>query len=104
IPHMEGVDLITEGVVTIGKVLELLERYAEAQDPAVLHRDCSGASLLAAMLVEECTSVRFLVGRALNPAHQNPDMPISLSIKLRLVKDIADCLEKLGKPVSLRYC
>ncbi len=104
IAHMEGVDLITEGVVTIGKVLELLERYAEAQDPAVLHRDCSGASLLAAMLVEECTSVRFLVGRALNPAHQNPDMPISLSIKLRLVKDIADCLEKLGKPVSLRYC
>ena len=59
---------------------------------------------LAETLVEKCTSVKFIVGRALNPAHQNPDMPISLSIKLRLVKDISECLKRLGKPTTLKYC
>lgn len=104
IARMEGVDLVTEGVVTLGRVLEILERYAASRDAAVLHEGQNGAYLLAEVLVEKCTSVRFIVGRALNPAHQNPDMPISLSIKLRLVKDISDCLKRLGKPVTLRFC
>ena len=103
IAHMEGIDLITEGVVTIGKVLDILEEYDATKDPAVLKREKDGAYLLTEILVEKCTSVKFIVGRALNPAHQNPDMPISLSIKLRLVKDISDCLQKLGKPAKIRY-
>ena len=39
----------------------------------------------------------------MNPAHQNPDMPIDLSIKLRLIDDLAQCLEKMGKIVSVNY-
>lgn len=104
IAHMDGVDLVTEGVVTLGKTLEILERYASTRDASVLREKKDGAYLLAETLTEKCTSVKFIVGRALNPAHQNPDMPISLSIKLRLVKDIADCLRGMGKPVTLRYC
>ena len=104
IAHMEGVDLITEGVVTLGKTLDILERYAATRDASVLREKKDGAYLLAQTLVEKCTSVKFIVGRALNPAHQNPDMPISLSIKLRLVKDISDCLKGMGKPTTLRYC
>ena len=104
IAHMEGIDLVTEGVVTIGKVLDILEEYAATRDPAVLTGAKDGAYLLAEVLAEKCTSVKFIVGRALNPAHQNPDMPISLSIKLRLVKDISDCLRRLGKPTTIRYC
>ncbi len=103
IAHMEGIDLITEGVVTIGKVLDILEEYSTTKDAAVLRREKDGAYLLTEILVEKCTSVKFIVGRALNPAHQNPDMPISLSIKLRLVKDITDCLQRLGKPAKIRY-
>lgn len=104
IAHMEGVDLVTEGVVTLGKTLEILENYAATRDASALHAKKDGAYLLAETLVEKCTSVKFIVGRALNPAHQNPDMPISLSIKLRLVKDISDCLKRLGKPTTLRFC
>lgn len=104
IGHMKGIDLVTEGVVTLGRALEILENYSETMDPAVLTEKKDGAHLLCEAFIQQCTSVRFIVGRALNPAHQNPDMPISLSIKLRLVKDIADCLRKLGKPVTLRYC
>ena len=91
-------------MVTLGKTLEILERYEEAKDAGILTEKRDGAHLLAETLVEKCTSVKFIVGRALNPAHQNPDMPISLSIKLRLVKDISECLKRLGKPTELKYC
>ncbi len=104
IAHMKGIDLVTEGVVTLGKTLEILERYAATRDMAILQEKRDGAYLLAETLASKCTSVRFIVGRALNPAHQNPDMPISLSIKLRLVKDIAKCLSSMGKRTQLRYC
>mgnify|MGYP000998265910 FL=1 len=104
IATMEGIDLVTEGVVTLGKTLEILEQYEETKDPELLIAKKDGAHLLAETLVEKCTSVKFIVGRALNPAHQNPDMPISLSIKLRLVKDISECLKRLGKPTTLKYC
>ena len=104
IATMEGIDLVTEGVVTLGKTLEILEQYEETKNPELLIAKKDGAHLLAETLVEKCTSVKFIVGRALNPAHQNPDMPISLSIKLRLVKDISECLKRLGKPTTLKYC
>ena len=104
IATMEGIDLVTEGVVTLGKTLEILEQYEETKDPELLIAKKDGAHLLAETLVEKCTSVKFIVGRALNPAHQNPDMPISLSIKPRLVKDISECLKRLGKPTTLKYC
>lgn len=103
IATMEGIDLVTEGVVTLGKTLEILEQYEETKAPELLIAKKDGAHLLAETLVEKCTSVKFIVGRALNPAHQNPDMPISLSIKLRLVKDISECLKRLGKPTTLKY-
>ena len=39
----------------------------------------------------------------MNPAHQNPDLPLNLSLKLRLVQDIADALRRLGKEVEVIY-
>ena len=39
----------------------------------------------------------------MNPAHQNPDMPIDLSIKLRLIEDLAKYLELMGKTVKVSY-
>lgn len=105
IGSISGIDLVTEGVVTFGKALELMRRYEAGtvgRDNALNYKN-DGAHLLAQTLINKCTGVHFVVGRALNPAHQNPDMPISLSIKLRLVEDMADCLRRLGKEVSVEY-
>ena len=55
------------------------------------------------MLFESATDVNLFVGRAMNPAHQNPDMPIDLSIKLRLIEDLAKYLELMGKKVKVSY-
>lgn len=104
--YIEGIDLTTEGVLTLGKTLDIIKQYsslnAKSGETINLNKK-DGASRLAKLLLEECTEVLFFVGRAMNPAHQNPDLPLSLSIKLRLVEDIAQQLKSLGKDVSLEY-
>lgn len=105
IGRMEGIDLVTEGVITLGKTLDLMQRYEKGgvgRDNA-LDSKKDGAHLLAQTLIYKCTGVKFVVGRALNPAHQNPDLPLNLGIKLRLVQDIADCLKRLDKQVEIEY-
>lgn len=90
IGYIEGVDLCTEGVLTMKRVVEIAKRYASSSDAYsewMAKRD--GASLIAQMLFEDATDVNLFVGRAMNPAHQNPDMPIDLSIKLRLIDPAA---------------
>lgn len=104
--EIEGIDLVTEGVLTIGHVLELARKYASSsstiQDFLALDKQ-DGASRLAKLLLEKCTSIHFMVGRAINPAHQNPDMPLNYNMKLRLVEELAELLRKCGKNVSLEY-
>ena len=56
------------------------------------------------MLFEQATDIHFYVGRAVNPAHQNPNLPINFNIKMQLVDNLADCLKKMGKRVQVtRY-
>lgn len=62
-----------------------------------------GASLIARLLFEEATDINFYVGRAINPAHQNPNLPINFSIKMQLVNELTDCLKKMGKNIKVSY-
>ncbi len=55
------------------------------------------------MLFEEATDVNFFVGRAVNPAHQNPDLPIGFSIKMQLVERVANDLREMGKRITVSY-
>ena len=102
-----GVDLVTEGVLTLGKTLEIIKNLTapgdgDSLDTYTLNKK-DGATLLAKVLLEECTEVHFLVGRALNPAHQNPGMPVSLGLKLNLIKELSAELERNGKRVTVEY-
>ena len=93
-------------MLTLGKALELIKSMTDASsdswDTYTLNKQ-DGATLLTKMLLEESTEVRFLVGRALNPAHQNPGMPVSLGLKLNLIKELAAELQKTGKKVTVEY-
>ena len=59
--------------------------------------------MLLKLLVEESTHVHFWVGRAINPAHQNPDFPRDLSIKINIIREIEKELLKMGKFVNIFY-
>jgi len=54
-------------------------------------------------LFEESTDINFYVGRAVNPAHQNPDLPINFNIKMNLVEELSECLRKMGKRIKVSY-
>ncbi len=104
ISEIEGVDLVTEGVITMNKVLTYAKDYLEdneSYEQWSFKRD--GASLMSRLLFEEATDINFFVGRAINPAHQNPDLPINFSIKMNLVKELSECLIKMGKRVKVSY-
>ncbi len=104
IAEIEGVDLVTEGVITINKVIEYAK---DALDKNELYEHWSfsrdGASLICRLLFEEATDINFFVGRAVNPAHQNPDLPINFNIKMNLVEELSDCLKKMGKRIKVSY-
>lgn len=55
------------------------------------------------MLFEEATDVNFFVGRAVNPAHQNPSLPINFNIKMQLVEGVARDLKQMGKRIQVTY-
>lgn len=103
---IEGLDLVTEGVLTIGKALSLLRRY-EKDDFDVAFFDeldaNNGASKLAKMIIEECTELNLFVGRAMNIAHQNSNLPFDLSVRMNLVDQLKEVIEQLGKQVTVTY-
>ncbi len=104
IAHIDGVDLVTEGVITVNRVLEYAKDYI-ADNESYKHWSYKqdGASLISRLLFEEATDINFYVGRAMNPAHQNPQLPINFNIKMQLVSELSDCLRKMGKQIKVSY-
>ena len=104
IAKLEGVDLVTEGVITVNRVVQYAEDF-------IADNNCydewsnrkHGASMISRLLFEEATDINFYVGRAINPAHQNPDLPINFSIKMNLVQELSAALQKMGKRIKVSY-
>jgi hypothetical protein len=104
IAAIEGVDVVTEGVITVHKVLEYARDYVKDNETyAHWNYGKDGASLIARLLFEEATDINFYVGKAVNPAHQNPDLPIGFNIKMQLIEELASCLKKMGKQIKVSY-
>ena len=104
IAYIDGVDLVTEGFITINKVLEYAkDALGDNEEYAHWSVSQDGASLICRMLFEEATDINFYVGRAINPAHQNPDLPINFNIKMNLVQELSECLRKMGKRIKVSY-
>ncbi len=102
--EIEGVDLVTEGVITVNKVVEYAKDYLDENkfyEHWSIKRD--GASLISRLLFEEATDINFYVGRAVNPAHQNPDLPINFNIKMNLVEELSKFLRQMGKRIKVSY-
>jgi hypothetical protein len=98
---IEGLDLVTEGVLTINETIQILENFMKPGfDITVLQRD-NGASKLASMIIKECTHLDVLIGNSINPAHQNPFFPDDLNIKWKSTLGLIEAVKKLGKEVNV---
>ena len=99
-----GVDLVTEGVITINRVLEYAKNYlADNRDYERWSVGRDGASRIARLLFEEATDINFFVGCAVNPAHQSPGLPINFNLKMQLVEQLSDCLTRMGKRIKTSF-
>ncbi len=83
-----------------------MEEYQDTDSDLYYFRNLdkdNGASRLAKMLLEDCTHLRLFIGTAINPAHQNPNLPSDLSIKQKLINQLIELVEKMGKKVERTY-
>ena len=97
--RIEGIDLVTEGTLTLTSALEIIRSEISTEQ---LKLRVDGASRLA-VLLREADEVRMFVGRAMNPAHQNPNLPRTLGIKSQVAQALADELRRRGKEVQIEY-
>ena len=97
VAHLEGIDLTTEGILTLTKTYDLLRGGADREN---VKYQTDGASSLVRLCLE-ADHIHFMVGQSINPGHQNPDLPRRLGMKLAAVREIADELSKRDKEVTM---
>ena len=101
---MEGADLVTEGIITLGKVSEILERGARLGSSGQMERERENGATKIVDLLLDSDRIFFVVGTKINEAHQDPNMPVELEIRRNVVKKIQALLtEQYLKEVTIRY-
>lgn len=103
---IDGIDLVTEGVITLGKSLKLLKKYIRDEFDAEFFDELdadNGASRLAKLLIEECTELNLFVGTAVNAAHKETALNFDLSMRQNLVEQLVRTAEEMGKTVKVMY-
>ena len=98
VSRLEGVDLVTEGLVTLGKARE---RIAEVRRVRDLPRKSDGATRLARALLT-ADKIHFIVGLAVNPA-QAADATGTIPLRRLVVEELIQDLAARGKLVSVEY-
>lgn len=94
VSFMEGIDLVTEGILTLTKTCEYLENGESSEDAA--------GQLVKFLLDSDC--INFMVGAKLNQAHYDPALPVEIEIRKNIIKRMADVLEnKYIKKVVVKY-
>ena len=103
IAAIEGVDLVTEGVITLQQVADLAEKYASNNRISLsISEKTDGVSRLASLLFEQATDITIFHGQAVNHAHDSLD--IDFDSKALLVKRLAKSLTEMGKNVKVSRC
>ena len=96
---MKGIDLITEGILTLGKLSELLERKGASD---IKGNKTPAHDIFNLLMQSDC--IYFLIGTKINEAHQDPSLPVELEIRRNVIKRIEKQLEeKFLKEVHVEF-
>ena len=104
--EIEGMDLVTEGVLTLNRTVQILHNYNEGQVTKAFFDQLyamDGAARLSKMLIEECNCLNLFVGKAVNETYQAANLSFDLSIRQRLVEQLMNECIKMGKNVTVKY-
>ncbi|HCC30406.1 MAG TPA: hypothetical protein DEQ03_10195 [Marinilabiliales bacterium] len=98
ISYINGINLVTEGILTLGKVTEILRNYDS--NYSLGH----GPADQIVELILQSDEIHIIVGTRINIAHQDPTLPVELEIRRTVVKRIVRLLEeKFLKEVTMEY-
>lgn len=96
--QMEGIDLVSEGILTLGRISILLEQNQRLEEP-----ENTPAGKIIQQFIDN-DEIYIVVGTKVNNAHQDPTLPVELEIRRNVIKRIANLLEtKFLKRVILEY-
>ena len=99
---IEGVDLVTEGIITLNRVLEYVSGQVKNPQPLPEYTCKSdGAALMAQMLLDKATDINFFVGNAVNAAHGQDMDFVELGVKQNLVARLSKELRAMDKTVKV---
>lgn len=104
--QIEGIELVTEGVLTLNRTVQILHSYNEGEtdeDFFSMLYSMDGAARLGKILIEECTCLNLFIGKAINETYQAANLPFDLSIRQRLVEQLVSECQKMGKTVTVKY-
>jgi hypothetical protein len=98
VSHMDGIDLVTEGILTITKVTRILKEYSSAYTLG------KGPADRIVKLLIRSDEIHFIIGTRINIAHQDPNLPVELEMRRTVIKRMARLLEeKFLKEVTIGY-
>jgi Stage II sporulation protein E (SpoIIE) len=98
VSYMDGIDLVTEGILTLSKVNNILKDYSSRTKLG------KGPADQIVKLLLECDEIHLIIGTRINIAHQDPNLPVELEIRRTVVKRIARLLEeKFLKEVKIEF-
>ena len=96
-----GIDLVTEGILTLNKAIELLKPCVLGEPLDELFFDDldqdNGAALIATALFEDCSHLELLIGQAMNDAYNNPEISTDLATRSHLTQKLINTAKALGK-------
>lgn len=103
---IEGIDLVTEGVLTLNKAIELLERYQQDDVSEEFFDELSrenGATRMACYLMEDCNTVNLYIGKAVNKDYTTKELPFEISVRQNLMIRLENVLRAMHRNVIIHY-
>jgi hypothetical protein len=98
--EMQGADMVTEGILTLADVANILESGDHVKD--TISKNKTAMNMIEMFL--NCDRIHFVVGTKINDANYDPAMPVELEIRRNVIRRISSILEtKYIKEVTLRF-
>lgn len=104
--HLDGIDIVTEGVITVTRAYELIKQYFKVEyeyDDFERLDGENGAAKLARQLIEDCSQLNLFIGTARNTAHDKASVPIDMTTKMKSIDGICAELENHGRIINKKY-